>query len=394
MKKQNMANLPDPESMAKLNAAARELTARQFMQFGYPFDQDTGLDAYYRWLADTRLADITLINVGSPYKKNWDMLNTDEFERDSIDFFASHFGFENDHWGVISNGGTDGNMHGLYFGRRWLSANSPIPPILYVSDEAHYSVKKLGDVLNIETRAISALPMGQMDPDDFRRKLDPSRPALVAIAIGGTFKGAIDDQVSISEILSDLKPPLVYRHLDAALFGGYLPFLDDQKAKSILNAKEMGFDSVAISGHKFISLNEPAGIFICKSKILKAVESSPVPYLNGVIPTISCSRSGFDALKLYWRIKSIGAEGIREEARHALAMADLLKEKLLQAGVKAWKNPYSNTVFFSRAPERVIHKYALACNDDPNFGPLSHVVVMQYFTPDIIESFVGDILAG
>lgn len=48
--------------------------------------------------------------------------------------------------------------------------------------------------------------MGEMDVDDFARKLDASRPALVAMAIGGTFKGAIDDQKAIGEVLDSAKP--------------------------------------------------------------------------------------------------------------------------------------------------------------------------------------------
>ena len=177
---------PDNESMNLLNECAKEITAHKFNQLGYPFDQDTPFHEFYKWLSDTKLCDVTLINVGSPYKTDWDMLNTDYFERQSIDFIAKHFGFNGSHWGVIANGGTDGNMHGIYFGRKALAAKSPLPPILYVSTEAHYSLQKIGDIQNIEVRPIRAHEMGQMDIEDFANKLDPSRPALVAIAIGGT----------------------------------------------------------------------------------------------------------------------------------------------------------------------------------------------------------------
>ena len=65
----------------------------------------------------------------------------------------------------------------------------------------------------------------------------------------------------------------------------------------------MGFDSLAVSGHKFFALNEPAGVFLCRKEILQHLTKLTVPYLGGIVmPTISCSRSGFDVLKLYWRI--------------------------------------------------------------------------------------------
>ncbi len=388
-----MKNIPDFESMQKLNAVANDIVEHKFNQLGYPFNQDTGMSAFYKWLADTHLGDITLINVGDPYKTDWDMLNSDYFETDVIDFFARAYGFENNHWGVISNGGTDGNMHGIYFGRKALANACPnLEPILYVSEEAHYSVKKLGDIQNIETRTIRACRMGQMNLDDFSEKLDASRPALIAIAIGGTFKGAIDNQSAIDEVLKQKNPPAVYKHLDVALFGGYLPFLDDVNAREVVDVKKMDFDSLAVSGHKFLSLNEPAGVFVCKRSVLDCVHSNPVPYLKGVIPTISCSRSGFDALKLYWRIHSIGESGLRQQANHCLKMTELLLSKLKNFGIDAWKNPYSNTVFFKRPAEKIVKKYALACNSYVDFGELSHIVVMQYFTPELIDVIAKDIV--
>ena len=389
-----MKNFPDSKAMELLNRAAADITERKFNQLGYPFNQDTGLSEFYRWLADTGLGDITLINVGSPYKTDWDMLNTDYFEAESINFLARAYGFEGNHWGVITNGGTDGNMHGVYFGRKALAAECPAEPILYVSEEAHYSVQKLGDIQNIETRVVKARKMGQMDAGDLAAKLDGSRPALVAIAIGGTFKGAIDPQEEIDAALKAANPPAVYRHLDVALFGGYLPFLNDPAAQAILDVRRMKFDSLAVSGHKFLSLNEPAGVFICGRDVLECVHSNPVPYLKGVIPTISCSRSGFDALKLYWRIHSVGADGLRAQAEHSLKMADLLLEKFRKLGVPAWRNQYSNTVFFRRPAGDVVKKYALACNSYPDFGDLAHAVVMQYFSEELVEKLAQDVAAN
>lgn len=383
--------IPNKECLQKLNEAAKDIYAHRFNQLGYPFNQETDLSEFYQWLVDTKLADLTLINVGDPYKTDWDMLNTDYFEQKAIDFIAESFGFDENHWGVIANGGTDGNMHGIYFGRKALAAKSNLPPILYVSKEAHYSLKKIGDIQNIEVRTINAHEMGEMDTQDFADKLDTSRPALVAIAIGGTFKGAIDNQKEIDAVLKAKKPVAYYRHLDVALFGGYLPYLDNKEANNIVNAAEMDFDSIAVSGHKFLSLNEPAGIFVCHKDILNCVSNTPIPYLKGVIPTISCSRSGFDALKLYWRLMSVGKNGLKEQANHSMAMAVLLEEELKNANVKAWRNKFSNTVFFERPKEEIVKKYALACNDDEHFGKLSHIVAMQYFDEKLIKQIVADI---
>lgn len=388
MKSVKLQKRPDEPVLRRMTETARKLVERQKLQMGYPFDQETNLTGFYEWLLETGLCNTTLISVGSPYKEAWDMLHVDEFEREVVDFVAGTFGFRSGHWGVVTNGGTDGNLHGIYFGRKTLEAKSELPPILYVSAEAHYSVQKLGDILRIETRIIGVHPTGQMDIEDFRCRLDPTRPALVAIAVGGTFKGAIDDQRAIDRVLKEVKPrPACYRHLDVALFGGYLPWLDDPAARELVDQAAMGFDSLAVSGHKFFALNEPAGVFLCRKEILQHLTRLTVPYLGGIVmPTISCSRSGFDVLKLYWRIMTTGSEGFRAEANHVLAMTEKLLAALAKRGVEAHANPWSNTVYFRRPREEVVHRCCMACS-----GEFSHVVVMQYFDEELVERLADEI---
>lgn len=390
MKREHKRTQPDEQTLRHLTQCAQTLVNQRRYQMGYPFDQDINLAGFYQWLIDTGLCDTTLISVGSPYKDAWDMLHVDEFERAIVDFYAQKYGFPaNSYWGFTSNGGTDGNMHGLYFGRKCLAAQSDAPLILYVSSEAHYSMQKLGDVLNLETRVIKALPGGQMDAVDFRTQLNPDRPALVGIAVGGTFKGAIDNQTEIDAVLKEVNPPAYYRHLDVALFGGYLPWLDDPEAQNVLNQKERQFDSLAVSGHKFLAMNEPTGVFVCRKDILESLHNVTVPYLNCVIPTISCSRSGFDALKLYWRLKTTGEDGFQTQARRVLLMTAKLVSALEKRGVKPFVNKWSNTVLFPRPAEEIAHKYCMACS-----GEWSHVVVMQYFDEELIEQLTDDIASS
>ena len=116
-----------------------------------------------------------------------------------------------------------------------------------------------------------------------------------------------------------------------------------------------------------------------------------MPYLNGVIPTIACSRSGFDALKLYWRISTTGIEGYQKQATAVLENTDYFRTALEKRGIKTWCNKFSNTVIFPRPSDAAVHKYALACNEDSYWGALSHVVVMQYFTPELCDSIAEDI---
>ena len=83
-------------------------------------------------------------------------------------------------------------------------------------------------------------------------------------AMGSTFKGAIDDQPSLNKVLARYPNMPVYRHLDAALFGGYLPF---SRFRSMVNRNTIPFDSISISGHKFFGIDSPCGMFITTRKI-------------------------------------------------------------------------------------------------------------------------------
>ncbi len=393
--KHNSPHTHISKNMEDLSQLAQNLVQNQLMQWGYPFNQTVNTKDYHQWLIDTGLSELTLINVGNPWKTDWDMLSTDEFERHVIDFWAKQYGYEpSTYWGVITNGGTDGNMHGIYFGRKALAQKSKLPPIIYVSEEAHYSVKKLADIQNQEVCIIKSHPDGQMDMEDFEKQLDITRPALVVAAIGGTFKSAMDDQIAIHKVLKRKKPIAHYLHVDMALMGGYLPFLDDQKARDICNVKKAKYDSLAVSGHKFMSLNEPCGIFMCSQKVLSTINDTPVPYLKGqLIPTISCSRNGFSALKMFWRVATFKEFGFKEQANHCLEMAVYLEEKLKEAGLFVLRNPYANTVCFTRPDESIVHKYALACGETPEQGKLSHVVTMQFITKELIDHFVQDVLS-
>lgn len=381
------------EDQRRIDAFVDKAITKSRSIAGYPVNQDTSLDGFYEWYYKSKLFRASLNNVGNPRTVSPYSLNTYQFENDVIDYFAPLYGFnQGDYWGFVTSSGTDGNQHGIYFGRKRLSSMSPAPPILYVSEEAHYSIAKLADVQNMELRLIKTKDMGQMDVVDFERKLVPDRPALVVVAIGSTFKGAIDSQDDIRRILqSKLKAPS-HIHLDAALFGGYLAFAGSDLSR-LVNQQAQKFDSISVSGHKFFGFDEPMGLFITTKETFNNINPMHVNYLNDAVPTITCSRSGISPLKFWWKIRSTPVADFREKADRILQNAEYLSWKLGEAGIRVWKNPVSNTVFFERPDPAVLGKYDLAPDESPVFGKLAHFVVMPHITRSLINSFVGDMRA-
>jgi histidine decarboxylase len=221
---------------------------------------------------------------------------------------------------------------------------------------------------------------------EFEKALDHSRPALVVIAMGTTFKGAIDDQAAIDAVIRKKKPIAVYRHVDAALFGGYLPFTED---KDLVNRQKFYFDSIAVSGHKFFGFDEPTGIFITTKKTLSQINPFNVPYLNQAVPTITCSRNALSALKFWWKIKKTGIEGFTAQAKEILANAQYLEVKLKKVNWPVWRGDHSNTVYFKRPNQAVMKKYGLAPEFDQRLGgDLAHIVVMQNVSRKAIDEIV------
>ena len=357
---------------------------------GYPICYQPNVSGFGEWYAKTGLCDMAVNNVGNPFDGEQLILNSTLIEREIIKTFAPLYEIpEGEEWGFITNSGTDGNMHGIYFGAKKLQKETGMLPIVYISKEAHYSAARICDVQNLETRMIDYDKNGSMNLESFKKNLDPTRPALVVCAFGSTFMGAIDDVLGIKKILEEVKPVGVYVHLDAALFGGYLPFT---KHKDLVSMKKLGYDSIAISGHKFFGIDEPSGLFLTRKEIINSQKSFKVEYLNNDMPLISCSRSGLTPLKFYWLINNLGFDKLKEEAEEMLENTEYLQKRMDEIGYPAWHMHYSNTVFFKRPPEWIREKYSLANGFNKDYGgELSHVVVMQHVKKNIIDDFINDL---
>jgi histidine decarboxylase len=207
--------------------------------------------------------------------------------------------------------------------------------------------------------------------------------------MGTTFKGAIDDQAAIDEVIRKNEPIAVYRHLDAALFGGYLPFTE---YNDLVDRRVVHFDSIAVSGHKFFGFDEPMGIFITTKKILSQINPFNVNYLHQAVPTITCSRNALSALKFWWKVKKTGLPGFQAQANSILTNAQYLEDELKKINWPVWRGDFSNTVYFRRPSEAVMKKYGLAPEFDARLGgDLAHIIVMQNVSPEIIDQIVSDI---
>jgi histidine decarboxylase len=343
-------------------------------EMGYPVAFD------FDYTALTPFLSYSLNNAGDPFTPMTYLLNSHDFEREVVSFFAQLARAPADQWwGYVTNGSTEGNLYGLYLARELLPDG-----IVYFSQDSHYSVGKNLHFLNMRHIMIRSQPNGEMDYEDLRETLRIRRdaPPIIFANIGTTMKEARDDIGVIRSILDDLAIENRYVHCDAALCGGYASFLEPRPAWDF----EDGADSIAISGHKFIGAPIPCGIVLARRAHVERIGHS-VAYIGSVDTTISGSRNGFTPLLLWYAIRSMGRDGMKKRIESSLLVAAYAEDQFRKNGIEAWRNPQALTVVFPQPAEEVREKWQLA-----SAGGSSHLICMPHIRREQVDALIVDIV--
>ncbi|XP_054785039.1 serine decarboxylase-like [Prosopis cineraria] len=342
---------------------------------GYPTNQDFDYDAL------VQLLRFFLNNMGDPFIGNSFSLNSNLFELCVLDWFAKLWEIEkNEYWGYVTNGGTEGNFHGILVGRELYPDG-----ILYTSRDSHYSVFKAARLFRVKCVIVGTLISGEIDYNELKASIldNKDKPAIINLNLGTTIKGGIDDVDHVLQVLEEcgFTQDRFYIHCDAALFGLMLPFLNG--APRITFKKPIG--SVTTSGHKFLGCPVPCSVIITRLKYVDLV-SKEVEYISSRDTTISGSRGGLASIFLWYALNKKGINGLRKEVEECNNKAIYFQNCLRGHGIGAMLNKFSNTVVFERPLDDAFsHKWSLS-----NEGNVSHVIVMRHVTVKMLDSFVSD----
>jgi len=323
---------------------------------------------------------IPLNNVGDPFCSSYYGLDSRGIERDVLNWFANlHNAPSDNYWGYVTNGGTEGNMYGLYLARELYPKG-----VVYYSQDTHYSVSKNIRVLNMDHVMIKSRKNGEMDYQDLHDMISTwrSAPPIIFANVGTTMREGFDNICEIKKVLKTLAIPEYYIHVDAALGGMTLPFIDDAPKFDFLT----GVQSISISGHKFIGSPIPCGIVLALKSNVGRV-SRAVEYVGSLDSTISGSRNGFTPILLWYAIRKYGFNGFKKEVRGCIRKAEYAVRRLNDVGVNAWKNEHAITVVFPRPSEKVCKKWKLAVQDDE-----AHIICMPSISEEIINDLSNDLL--
>ncbi|XP_011082256.2 LOW QUALITY PROTEIN: serine decarboxylase-like [Sesamum indicum] len=354
------------------------LRERVSYYLGYPANHNCE-----HYLALSTLLQFNINNVGDPFKESDHGLHSKKFEVGVLDWFAQLWGIDKDeYWGYVTNGGTEGNLHGILMGRELLPNG-----ILYTSQESHYSMFKIARMYRMDCETIASLATGKMDCNDLRDKLliNKDRPAIININIGTTFKGATDDLDLVVQTLEDcgFSRDQFYIHCDAAISGFVVPFL--KQAPKFTFKKPIG--SVSISGHKFLGCPMPCGVLLTRKRYIDILSTS-IEYIATVDTTIAGSRNGHSPIFLWYVLNIKGQKGLEEDVEKCLINSRYLRDRLKKAGINSMLNEMSITVVFERPPDsEFIRHWQLQC-----LGNMAHVVIMPHVTVEMLDHFLYDLL--
>ncbi len=230
---------------------------------------------------------------------------TAKMEIEAVADVARMFGYKK-HLGHLTSSGTIANLEALWVARS-LHPNKGIA----FSSSAHYTHKRMCEVIGAEAMEIPSDEFGKMDSDALEKILKAGNVGTVVATIGTTSLGAIDPLERIIPICRNYN---VRVHADAA-YGGFFMLLALQKFPLINAAPFLCLsecDSIVVDPHKHGLQPYGCGCILfgdpSVGKFYK--HNSPYTYFTsrdlhlGEI-SLECSRPGAAAAALWFTLKCI-----------------------------------------------------------------------------------------
>ena len=133
----------------------------RFFNLGYPESADIDYSVLEKFW------NINFNNCGDWAEYCNFKLNTFEFEKEVMEYFYDLFKInKEDAWGYVTNGGTEGNMFGI-----WLARETFPDSTLFYSKEAHYSAAKIVTLLRMKSCVVERQKDGIVNYEDLINKI-------------------------------------------------------------------------------------------------------------------------------------------------------------------------------------------------------------------------------
>ena len=238
--------------------------------------------------------------------------------------------------GTFTSGGTISNLTALAAARERAMPRSRHAglggehPVVYCSEEVHYSVTRAVELLGIGSDRLHVIPLDplrRMQTDVLAEAIaadraDGATPVAVVASAGTTLTGAVDDLEAVADVCEDAG---VWLHVDGA-YG-----LPAAAVRPDLFAGIARADSCSVDAHKWLYLPKACGVVMSRHEDVFVEsfshEQGYLPHqqheLHAADITLEYSRP-FRALKAWLAFRAHGAQQFRDAIARNLAEADLL----------------------------------------------------------------------
>lgn len=260
---------------------------------------------------------------------------TAQMEIEVVAELARMFGYKK-HLGHLTSSGTIANLEAL-----WVARSLHPDRAIAFSTEAHYTHRRMCEVIGARTVEIAVDEQGRMDLDDLRQKLQTGEIGTVVMTAGTTALGAVDRIDEAVQLWGDYDFRI---HVDAA-YGGFFRLLADEDVT--LGASAAAFravaecDSIVIDPHKHGLQPYGCGAVLFRDPAVGRFykHDSPYTYFTsnelhlGEI-SLECSRAGAAAAALWTTLQCFPLQAqaglgqvLRKTRQAALAWAKLIEER-------------------------------------------------------------------
>jgi aromatic-L-amino-acid decarboxylase len=209
------------------------------------------------------------------------------------------------------------------------------PLTIYASQEAHSSVEKGVKIAGFGRENLRLIPSddefammpGELEAAILRDESRGFEPCFVAATLGTTSSGGVDSLAAIGPIA---RRHGLWLHVDAAYAGtaALLP----EKRRILAGAEHV--DSFVVNPHKWMLTNFDCSAYYVRDpgSLVRTFEIHPEYLKTGADPYVKNYRDWgiplgrrFRALKLWFVLRSYGAEGLRAFVRDHIRLAGLFK---------------------------------------------------------------------
>jgi len=267
-----------------------------------------------------------------------------ELEQVVLDWLRQLFDFPKSFFGTIHDSASTSTLCALVAAREAIleldvrqKGLSDAPPLcVYISDQTHSSVEKAAIIIGVGQDYVRTIPSNddfQMDVDALESAIKTDveagyRPFVVVPTVGSTSTTSADDVEAVADLAEKYD---LWLHVDAA-YAGPIAMLPEMR--HYFAGCERA-DSLVTNPHKWLFTQIGCSVLYCsKSETLKQAFSLVPEYLktqeedevvNYMDYGVALGRR-FNALKLWFVLRSFGVEGIQKILRKHLGMAQQLRE--------------------------------------------------------------------